>query len=146
MIHADYHYHLDVDPEEGFDYLANPLNDQYWQSSCAAVDMSGVPAVGAHYKIKFNFLGRIMDFACRITEREPLKRYAFEVLEGPFIYRGCYDFTPTENGLGVHWQFAAEPGRFFGILPASLLRKVLISQIERDLVKLRRLLPAVQPA
>jgi uncharacterized membrane protein len=147
MIHADYRYHLNVEPELAFDYLANPVNDQHWQSSCAAVEMAAAqPDVGAGYKITFNFLGRKMDFSCQITEREPLKRYAFKVLEGPFYYQGCYDFSPTAEGLDVHWQFEAEPGRFFGILPASLLRKVLVSQVERDLVKLRRLLPVAQPA
>lgn len=147
MIHADYHFQLQTDPRVGFDFLANPVNDENWQSSCAAVAMDGTtPDVGTGYKITFNFLGRKMDFSCQITEREPLKRYAFKVLEGPFYYQGCYDFTPTDEGLEVHWQFEAEPGRFFGILPSSLLRKVLVSQVERDLVKLRRLLPVAQTA
>lgn len=146
MINADYRFQLKTSPDVGFDFLTNPINDQYWQSSCAAVTMdSSKPDIGDDYKITFNFLGRKMDFSCQITEREPMKRYAFKVIEGPFFYQGCYDFTPVEDGLDVHWQFEAEPGRFFGILPANLLRKVLVSQVERDLVKLRRLLPVAQP-
>lgn len=149
MIHAEHSFSLPYEAELVFDYLCNPLNDLHWQSSCAAVELlDGHHNVGGGYKIRFDFLGRQMNFRCQITARETNQRYRFKVVEGPFIYEGGYDFTITDKGVDVLWQFAAEPGGFFGILPGVLLRKVLISQVERDLVKLNRLLPdyRLQPA
>jgi hypothetical protein len=143
MIHAEYNFSLNVSPEEAFNYLANPLNDIHWQSSCDEAELlDPVVKEGSRYQIVFNFLGRSMNFDCQITVRDPHREYAFKVLKGPFHYEGHYGFKPTDDGVDVHWQFAAEPGRFFGILPASILRKVLVSQVERDVVMLKRKLVA----
>lgn len=147
MIHADYRYALPVSPAEAFDYMANPAHDAEWQGSCIAAELLGpVPEVGCRYTITFNFLSRRMHFVGEITEQVPDREYAFKVIEGSFYYEGRYTFEPAEDGVEVHWQFAAEPGRFFGILPASLLRKVLISQVEKDVVTLRRYFSSLQAA
>ncbi|XZG70409.1 SRPBCC family protein [Chitinibacteraceae bacterium HSL-7] len=147
MIHADHRYTLPVGPAEAFAYLANPGNDAEWQSSCEASELLGTaPVPGCRYRIRFSFLGRKMDFFAEITESTAPSEYAFRVLEGSFYYEGRYSFRPADEGCEVHWQFSADPGRFFGILPASLLRKVLISQVERDVVNLRRHFAALQPA
>lgn len=140
MIHAEYHFTLNTSLEEAFDYLTNPANDADWQSSCDAAQVltTGPVKAGSHYRITFNFLGRRMNFDCQVTRREPSREYAFAVLEGPFHYEGHYSFKEVDDGVAIHWQFSAEPGGFFGILPASILRKVLISQVERDVVNLRK--------
>jgi len=141
MIHAEHRYHLDVSPERAFEYLAHPGRDAEWQASCLASRLlDDEPRVGGRYDIEFSFMGRRARFVGRITERTPPAEYAFEVVEGPFLYHGRYSFRPAEAGGGVdvHWQFWAQPARFFGILPASLLRKVLVSQVESDVAKLRK--------
>ena len=149
MIHADYRYTLPVSPAEAFAYLSNPANDTQWQSSCNAVELLApkpLPDIGCRYTIVFNFLSRKMNFVAEITERKPDSEYAFKVLEGPFYYEGRYNFRPHTDGVEVHWQFGAEPGKFFGIIPSSILRKVLISQIENDVVTLRKQFVSLQPA
>jgi hypothetical protein len=147
MIHADHRYTLPVSPAEAFAYLANPANDAEWQSSCDRAELLGpVPEPGCRYRIVFNFLGRKMNFLAHITERQPDSEYAFAVIEGSFHYEGRYSFKPVDGGVEVHWQFAAEPGKFFGILPTTLIRKVLISQVEKDVLTLRRHFAALQPA
>lgn len=145
MIHADYRYTLPVSPAEAFAYLSNPANDAQWQSSCSAVELlAPQPDVGCRYTIVFNFLTRKMNFLAEIIESTPDCEYAFKVIEGPFYYEGRYTLRPHLAGVEVHWQFAAEPGKFFGIIPATILRKVLISQIESDVVKLRKQLTVSQ--
>lgn len=143
MIHAEHTYTLPVAPAVAFAYLSNPANDQQWQDSCVSAQLLGpAPAVGCRYRIVFNFLGREMRFTSEITTLEPDREYAFKVVEGAFHYEGRYSVRAHADGTEVHWQFSAQPGKFFGILPASLLRKVLISQIEKDAVTLARLLKA----
>jgi hypothetical protein len=139
MIHADYIYTLPVSPAVAFSYLSNPGNDAEWQASCVSAELLGpVPKVGCRYNIVFSFLGRKMQFVGEITKLEADHDYAFKVIDGSFYYEGRYTLRPHPVGTEVHWQFAADPGKFFGILPASLLRKVLISQIEKDAVTLAR--------
>jgi hypothetical protein len=139
MIHAEYRYHLDVAPELAFEYLADPANDAQWQGSCLEAErLAPAPDVGTRYRIVFSFMGRRVAFVGEITQRTAPRDYAFRVVEGPFHYEGRYSLQPAVGGgTDVHWQFWAQPARFFGIVPASLLRKVLVSQVEKDVVRLR---------
>jgi hypothetical protein len=145
MIHAEYRYPLDVPPDVAFDWLANPAHDADWQGSCLEAELlAAEPVVGARYRIAFSFMGRRTAFVGEITEREPDREYAFRVAEGPFHYEGRYSLRPAEGGgTAVHWQFWAQPAGFFGIVPATLLRKVLVSQVEKDVIGLRRRLAAL---
>jgi len=137
MIHAEYTYTLPVPPARAFAYLSNPANDKEWQASCVSAELlSAQPAVGCRYNIVFSFLGRKMQFVGEITTLQADSEYAFKVVDGSFYYEGRYSLRPHPDGTEVFWRFDAEPGKFFGILPASLLRKVLISQIEKDSTKL----------
>lgn len=139
MIHAEHIYTLPVPPAVVYPYLANPNNDVEWQSSCVASRLlASLPAVGCRYNISFSFLGRTMQFLAEITTLAPEQDYAFKVVEGSFHYEGGYSMRPHAEGTEVHWRFAAEPGKFFGILPPALLRKVLINQVEKDALNLAR--------
>ena len=147
MIDVSYDFFLPVLPEQAFDYLADPSNDTEWQAACRRAELlDSSLRVGSRYRIGFSLLGRQMDFQCEVTERERASRYAFRVLEGSFTYRGAYRLSPEAQGTRVHWCFAAEPGGFFGLLPSSLLRKVLLNQVENDSATLRRRLLALAAA
>ena len=39
--------------------------------------------------------------------------------------------NPRARGTHVYWRFDADPKGFFGIVPATLLRKVLVTQVEK---------------
>jgi uncharacterized protein YndB with AHSA1/START domain len=140
-IHAEHRYHLDTPPETAFAYLSDPSHDAEWQGSCVEAQLidAAPVAVGTRYRILFSFMGRKTPFVGRVTELSPHTEYAFESVEGPFAYHGRYSFRPAaEGGVDVHWQFWTEPGRFFGLIPATLLRKVLVTQVEKDVVGLRK--------
>lgn len=137
MIRCETRYTLPAPPDVVFDYMANPANDVQWQDSCVEARLLGPePVAGCRYAIVFSFLGRKMQFTGEITERVPAREFAFKVLEGSFHYEGRYSFRPHAEGTEVHWVFDAEPGKFFGILPASLLRKLLINQVQKDVARL----------
>ncbi len=143
MIHADYTTIVPHPPARLYAYLSNPANERHWQSSCVDAELLGaLPAPGCRYRIVFSFLGRRMPFTGEITHLEPEREYAFRVVEGPFHYEGRYSLRPHPDGTELHWQFAAEPGKFFGVVPVSLVRKVLLSQVEKDLANLAHLLAA----
>jgi len=141
-LHAEHRYHLDVAPEVAFDYLCDPAHDAQWQAACveaARLDPGAALAVDSRYRIVFSFMGRHAAFVSRVTELAPPAEYAFESVEGPFPYRGRYSFRAApQGGVDVHWQFWAEPGRYFGIVPATLLRKAMVHQVEKDVVGLRK--------
>ncbi len=148
MIETQHEFLLPVSPSQAFDYISNPGNDAVWQASCQTAEPVGCDgatqtascdsALGSRYRIVFSLLGRRMAFLCEVTEHEPGKAYAFQVVEGPFRYRGRYAFVAEEPGCKVAWHFEADPGKFFGLLPAALLRKVVLSQFEGDVKTLRQ--------
>jgi uncharacterized protein len=145
MIETQYEFLLPVSPRQAFDYISNPGHDAVWQASCQTAErVDGESAagpeggLGCRYHIVFSLLGRRMAFVCEVTEHDPGKAYAFQVVEGPFRYQGRYVFSADESGCKVFWHFAADPGKFFGLLPAALLRKVVLSQFEGDVKTLRQ--------
>jgi hypothetical protein len=145
MIETHYDFLLPVSPRQAFDYISNPGNDAVWQASCQTAEPVGREsaagpdsALGSRYRIVFSLLGRRMAFLCEVTEHDPGRAYAFQVVEGPFRYLGRYVFSADESGCKVAWHFAADPGKYFGLLPAALLRKVVLSQFEGDVKTLRQ--------
>lgn len=149
MIRAEYSRALGVPRAVLFDYLSNPTNDLHWQASCVEARLlDGTADVGSRYMIVFSFLGRRMNFECQITCAQAPALYTFKVLQGSFFYEGAYNLEEIPDGTRLSWQFDVEPGKFFGILPVSLLRKVLISQVEKDFSRLEVLLQepaAIEP-
>ena len=78
-----------------------------------------------------------MNFEAEVSEFEPLKRYGYRTLSGPIRYEGIYRFEPKGNEVNVHWVFKAIPGKFFGIIPHSLIRKTLVKRIGEDIERLK---------
>lgn len=134
MIRAEYRFQLPVPPERAFEVLSDPARDPDWQAACVSTRLlDGPPGVGCRYEITFQMLGRRMNFTARITDFEPGRHSAFAVVEGPFRYVGNYYYTARDDGTTeVHWTFEVDPGEFFGILPKSLMKKVLINQVKKD--------------
>lgn len=150
MIEVEHHFDLPVPAAQAFDLLADPRRDTEWQNACTGVELLAAPSAPAppgapeqpRYRITFELLGKRMQFGCVVDCHQRPTHYGFRVVEGPFVYRGDYALADHEAGCRVHWRFQAEPGRFFGLLPAGLLRKVVLSQFEGDVTRLRRQLLA----
>lgn len=156
MIYADYEFELPCSCEAAYQSLSQPQFDAVWQDACVACEIEPNPSgnEGVYYKIEFNFLGRRMGFRCLSSDRIENRMFAFHSLEGPFYYRGRYDFKPlplvVENGAPlsclVHWQFWVETKGFFGIIPEIILKKTLVSQYQRDVKTLTALIQTQQSA
>jgi len=139
-ITIEHNYLLEASSEEVFNYLSNPLNDYLWQSSCDDVTMKDANeplGAGVEYTIHFGFLSRKLHFQAHITTFEPNKAYGYEALSGPMPYRGHYEFTEAPEGVQVKWFFTAIPGKFFGIIPKSLIKKTMLKKTTEDIARLQ---------
>ncbi|MFG2375583.1 SRPBCC family protein [Streptomyces sp. NPDC048504] len=138
QVTAEYAFHLPVSPDEAFALISDPVQDPVWQAACVDVTLLNGPArPGGQYEITFQLIGKRMQFTVEISEFEPGRRSRFHTLQGPFGYVGTYEFVAREDGTTtVHWTFEVDPGDYFGIMPKSLLRKVLVNSVKKDSGKL----------
>jgi hypothetical protein len=134
MINAEHRFTLPVTPGEAFGLLSDPAKDPEWQSACVATRLlDGPAAAGRRYEITFAMVGRRMTFTVEIVRYEPGACSEFRVVDGPFGYTGRYAYTERADGTtDVHWTFDVDPGSYFGIMPVSLLGKLLTSQVKKD--------------
>jgi len=140
MVTIEHAFLIPGDIDKVFKYLANPGHDASWQLSCKHSELlDNTPRVGSRYEIGLTFAGRELAFKGEITHLVPNKLYAFQVLEGPFLYTGTYHFKPHPEGTWIEWLFVAEPGGFFGVFPDALLKKMVLAQFKKDLINLQAL-------
>lgn len=134
MIDAEYRFTLPVSAREAFDLLSDPAREPQWRSVCVEARLlDEAPAAGCRYEITFLMLDRRMTFTAEILAYEPGVRSDFTVLQGPFGYSGSYVYTENpDGGTEVHWIFRVDPGDYFGVMPHSLVSKLLIDQIKKD--------------
>lgn len=142
MITVDYSFFVEARAEQVFTFLGNPTNNPRWAASCESARLLDTDPISVDtcYEIVFNFLTRRMSFKGVVEHYEPPSRLGFRTVDGPFSYQDSYRLEPKESGTQVDWQFRADPGRFFGVIPVTLIRKALLKQIEKDTGQLQALL------
>jgi ribosome-associated toxin RatA of RatAB toxin-antitoxin module len=148
MINAEYRFTLPVSPKEAFNLLSDPAREPEWQSACVETKLlDGQASAGCRYEITFQLIGRRMTFTVEVLAYEPGVRSEFKVVEGPFGYLGSYEYAERQDGTAdVHWRFDVDPGNYFGIMPLSLVKKLLVSQVKKDSGKLAARLGAQREA
>lgn len=140
MVTIEHAFLIPAEIDKVFKYLANPGNDASWQLSCKHSELlDTTPRVGSKYELNLSFASRELAFKGEITHLVPNELYAFQVLEGPFYYKGTYRFKTHPEGTWIEWLFEAEPGGFFGVFPNALLKKMVLAQFKKDLANLQAL-------
>lgn len=146
MVTIEHAFLIPGDINKVFKYLANPGHDASWQLSCKHSELlDNTPRVGSKYEIGLSFAGRELAFKGEITHLVPNELYAFQVLEGPFIYKGTYHFKPHPEGTWIEWLFEAEPGGFFGVFPDALLKRWFLPSSRKILLISKHWLRRVEP-
>ncbi len=139
-------YRVPVPPAVFMGFIANPANDLRWQSSCDRVqpDQPGQSCrTGSTYRIWFAFFGKKMEFQMRCDQRQE-RTFSYTTVKGPVSFSGHYQLQPGEgDATDVTWSFRVIPGRFFGVVPRSLLKKALCKQIDNDIARLQDLMQAL---
>ena len=135
-------YYVDSPVSDVFAFVSDPMNDALWQSSCDSVKMiSDYPVIaGCKYEIGFSFLSRKMSFTAEVIEYKKDERYGYRSLNGPLMYVGSYELKAHSDGTLVNWSFDADPGKYFGILPSSIVEKAMAKKIDEDICRLQALL------
>jgi len=148
MITVTQQYSVNTSIDKVFAYISNPKNDKEWQASCQDVILPEGEELkaGTTYEIVFRFLGKNMPFQSAITAYETNKSFGYETLTGPMKFRGHYTFEPSAEGTSINWVFEADPGKFFGIVPIALVKKIFIKQVEADIKRLKSILNRQQQA
>lgn len=139
-------YVLAASQERAFQFLSNPENDKLWQSSCDQVELlrrEEPVGQGSRYRIHFSFLSRKMSFEAEVTEFQPETSYGYKSTEGPMPYEGRYLLTKLGDAVQIHWRFVATPGKFFGVIPKSLIQKALDKKVDEDILRLKSLFAEV---
>ncbi|WP_111976833.1 SRPBCC family protein [Algibacillus agarilyticus] len=137
----DIEYEIAAPVDDVFAFICNPENDKHWQSSFDSIKMHNPDTplgVGTTYTIHFRFLSRKLHFDSLITGYDINKRYTYETTSGSLPFKGVFEFTPTAKGTLVKWHFAAIPGKFFGIIPKSLIKKSMEKRVWEDVEGLKR--------
>ncbi|SDP33270.1 SRPBCC family protein [Actinacidiphila guanduensis] len=134
MIRAEHEFTLPVPPKEAFALLSDPAKDPDWQTACKSTRLlNGEARPGCQYEILFHMVGKKMQFTVEILDYEPGVLSRFKTLDGPFGYLGTYRYSEQPDGTtAVHWTFEVDPGDYFGVMPLSLVKKLLISQVKKD--------------
>jgi uncharacterized protein len=144
LVTAEYDFTLPVSPAEAFRLLSDPVMDPGWQGACvAARRLDGPAAAGSRHEVTFSLFGKAMTFTVLLTRYEPGVRSAFAATGGPFRYAGGYEYAAApDGGTSVHWFLGVDPGSTFGLMPAALLKKMLIAQVKKDVARLTARLAA----
>jgi ribosome-associated toxin RatA of RatAB toxin-antitoxin module len=134
MINAEHRFTLPVSPGQAFALLSDPAKDPEWQTACVEARLLDGPVrAGCRYQITFQLIGRRMTFTVEVLAYEPGACSEFQSVEGPFAYVGRYEYNERPDGTtDVDWTFRVDPGDYFGILPLTLVRKLLITQVKKD--------------
>jgi uncharacterized protein YndB with AHSA1/START domain len=103
-------------PEVVFDYLTNPSNLAYWQTSKTSVEQltDGAPRLGTRIRERTKPPGgKEFEQIVEFTEFERPVRVHVHIVEGPYAIDGTWSFESDGDGTRVH--FVAE-GELRGVL------------------------------
>src|SRR5690242_9629208 len=86
--------------EEVFAFVSNPENQPRWRTATLEITrISDAPLdVGSVVRGRFTFLGRPFEGNLEILVREPHRRYATRLVEGPFPLQAEYTLEPDRSG------------------------------------------------
>jgi uncharacterized membrane protein len=129
--------------EEVFAFASNPENDMQWESDVSDVEQTseGPMGVGATYRGVIHFLGQRLEWASEVTHFEPNERVHFKLAAGPLDLEESCTFEPVEGGTRVTVVYGGDPGGFFKLAEAVVVR-MFQKQIEGNLANLKDVLEA----
>jgi uncharacterized protein YndB with AHSA1/START domain len=96
-------------PEEVFGFLADGENDPRWRPAVSDVSRTSGEGVGTVFRQGMKGpLGRRIPADYRLTEYQPGRLLAFEVIAGPVRPRGRYELSPDNGGTRVRFTLECE--------------------------------------
>jgi hypothetical protein len=128
--------------DDVFAYLTDVSTHVDWQTNELFVDPLTPPPVG----IGFQFLevrqtlGRRFQSVVEVVEYEPLRRFGYQVVEGPVPYRVDFRLSePDGERTRVEMALSGETGAFFDVAE-SLLQSVAAREVAGALGNMKDIL------
>jgi uncharacterized protein YndB with AHSA1/START domain len=111
MPHAERTITINRPPADVFAFFTDPANDPRWRPHVKEIAAEGPPGVGARiHQVVEGPGGRGIAADIEVTQYEPDRRYAFQVVAGPARPRGEFQFSPVTSGTDVRFSLSADLG------------------------------------
>jgi ribosome-associated toxin RatA of RatAB toxin-antitoxin module len=138
MIRAEHRFHLPTPVHGAFSLLSDVTRESKWRPTCVeSVMIRDEGGVGNRYRVAHDMVGRHMKFIVEMRRDQANERSDFEAVEGPFKFTVVYEFAhAVDDSTEVSWCFTADAAKYFGIIPESLIEKVVTDQMEIDMAGL----------
>lgn len=129
--------------EKVFAFLSNPENETRWQPDLreSKLTSAGPIGVGATGRDVRTFMGREAVTTWQVSEYEPNRKMAFQVISGPMPFQGSFLFEAMEEGISVVYIVQAETSglsKLFDPFVSRLIR----SQGQKQMAALKEVLEA----
>lgn len=118
-------------PEEVFAFVSSPRNwPRYYPEYEIAVEepIDEPLRVGSTIRLRLRFRGHLIEAAERVTEFEPYRRFASQVI-GPHSDDGHFEFTPMAGGTEVAYSYQNVMTVSQAVLGGSLTRRSLLREM-----------------
>ena len=140
MVRVEHEVTINRPPGEVFAYLTDLEKLPEWQATAISGRLeSDRLETGATAVEVRRFLGREMESTIHVTDMEPDRRFAGEVVSGPLEYRFSHQLEPEGEGTKVMFTIEGDPGRYFSLSEPVVERQVR-RQVADDFRTLKLLL------
>lgn len=139
---AQYAVTIGRPPQDVFDFVADGTTGPRWRSGVLDIALVAGAGVGARYRqVMRGPGGRRIEADYEITEYEPPRHLAFQVVAGPVRPHGDYRFEPTPDGTRVTFSLAVELSGIKRLVMGPSVQREMDSGV-RSLDRMKELLEA----
>jgi uncharacterized protein YndB with AHSA1/START domain len=98
---------IDRAPEDVFAYVTDPTRFTEWQSTVVSAHAEDADPihVGSRFVMTRKVGGRDQTMTSEITEHQPPRSYAFQVIDGPVRAHGKGSFDSLDDGARTRFTF-----------------------------------------
>jgi hypothetical protein len=125
-------------------FTCDPGNDRRWIAALARVDgPAELPLKeGDRVTRVARFLGRDIEYVLEMERHEPGRCLAMRSVKGPFAMHVTYEFNDAREGARMRIINRGDASGFYA-LAAPLLSRMVKSNVDKDLRRLKSLLEGV---
>ena len=129
--------------DEVWDYVMDTRNDPVWMSQVVEVGRGADQpvAVGLEVDEVVSFLGKRLHVTLVVTEHEPKRRSAIDVINAPVPGRGSYDLAAENGGTRFTMTMETDAHGFFR-LAEPVFKRIAQRDVVTSCARLKDLLEA----
>ena len=143
MVRLEFSIEIERPAEEVYTLVSDPENDVKWQSAVLAVRKvtPGPVRAGSQYRHTLSVLGKRMEVAVEISERNPHASYVLNCVSGPLAFETRVELRRAGRGTIVNTVVEGRPTGVVRIAAVALSHHRR-GEIDRDMRTLKRMMEA----